>query len=97
MYGASILGHVKVAHTGPASLYQWVKRLACPDARLPSPSPLSAVSKNARTLLAGTALFFVHERLALRLEGDGVRSRAPGQANLFTHGYKLAGPVCTYF
>ena len=85
VYGASILGHVKVTRTDPATLCPWVKRLACPEARLPSPSPLSAVSKNARTLLALTARFFVHAGLTLRLEGDGVVSRACGRAKLLTH------------
>ena len=58
MYGASILGHQKATHSDAATLCPWVKRLACPDARLSSPSPLSAVSKDSSHAFdPGRALF----------------------------------------
>ena len=59
--------------------------MACPDARLPSSSPLSVVSKNRTHGFGPDARFFVHEILTLRLEGDGVVSRACGRAKLLTH------------
>ena len=58
VYGASILGHVKVTAFGTARLYAWVKRLARPQARLPSPSPLSAVLKDrVHVFCRGRSLF----------------------------------------
>ena len=59
--------------------------MACPDARLPSLSPLSVVSKNSSHAFAQTARFFVHKLVTLRLEGDGVVSQACGRAKLLTH------------
>ena len=85
MYGASILGHVKVSAHRSGQLYPWVKRLACPGARLLTPSPSSRSVKPSCTKKRAVWAKSVVRFFETTERGDGLGSRACGRAKLLTH------------